>query len=786
MLKPKYILYFIILNLIFTSLDTMVFLTYYIFLYGYINSFLYFLCLYILAYYRILLPFLIFYFFLCYYTIDIAGYRLWKFFGFNLVPLKYKIVYYRLKLLFKPLYYYLTVIALFVFIIISLYHEIFFLFIILLVIFNIFISYWIYASFCINKLNWFINFLLIILINIFIYLFSVETSINLNKNENIFININDQNGYRIEFRYSHEKDIEEAFLQEEKKKDEKNEEISNRFSLDIIKSKIGLSSYIMKGSKKLKPKEVLLNKSLNDFVENKIKYYYKNIKIINKDLEQSINYISKDEEEINLLVDKNIIKNNSNIVLNEKIEKINKVKVKKVDLIINEKKKESKFYQKKIAKYLDIKMSKRFNEYVKYNLLYRTKNKFKSNGDLNNTELKEWINTFLLNKKKRSKFNKTKIDKDLLNYINKDKHLNKKMTKKLNQYINFNLYKTKNKLKILKNNIINYKNEDSLNFSNLLQDINIIEADRTLDDLKEEAKKSFENINYDIEVKELNYKNYMYYKNVLYDELGTLRHYLPVCRNVEDWEFYLKRWKIDLIDLYKEKYNKELLNEDNKDNNFKLDFYNMLYERSKIIRDDFTFIDWIKYPYKKNNNDKLYNKGNYGSLDEFLVNYKQNEEEYQKALNLAYNEIISQRSIKEILSFSKVVDTRDMLSFKEKFSFKKWFNSTSVAIIKESKSWLKKKNIYNEILENQQNYFMDKTNEIIKSDESIVELSIRSHTFYNRQYIRQLLVKNQLYNIYYKGDLGLNQEVLENDKELEEDLEKIIKNNEYKFKNGIK
>jgi len=199
----------------------------------------------------------------------------------------------------------------------------------------------------------------------------------------LFNNINDQNGYRIEFRYSHEKDVEEAFLTEEKRKDEKKED--NSFSLDMIKSKIGLSSYIMKGSKKLKPKEVLLNKSLNDFVENKIKYYYRNFEIINKDLKQSINPISECKEEI----DQNIIKNNSNIILNEKIEKINKDKVKEENIIIN--------------------------------------------------------------KKKRSKFDNTRIDKDLLKF--KNRHLNKKMTQKLDEFINCNLNKKKNKLKSNKNNV---------------------------------------------------------------------------------------------------------------------------------------------------------------------------------------------------------------------------------------------------------------------------------------------------------------------------------------------
>jgi hypothetical protein len=99
------LLYFIIFSIIVNLIDTLLLGSYLIFIYIYLLSPIYYILLYLLGLYRYLIPILIVYFLLCYYTIQYRGYRVFKFFGMSLIPLKYKLYYYKYVLWYKSYYY---------------------------------------------------------------------------------------------------------------------------------------------------------------------------------------------------------------------------------------------------------------------------------------------------------------------------------------------------------------------------------------------------------------------------------------------------------------------------------------------------------------------------------------------------------------------------------------------------------------------------------------------------------------------------------------------------------
>jgi len=312
-------------------------------------------------------------------------------------------------------------------------------------IFSIIIVYGILKKYNI-KTNKYMNLLLIFIAVLYPFYMGVFIETTINKNEDLTTSIEEMYGDKMEHRYSEASETNEAIIREEEKKEEE----------EKLNSKI----IPMMNLEKTKPKQIILDNSINNFIEDKIKIYHDKLNSLHDDLDfnrknivEEINDSNNIEDNAYLIDDEN---NNINILLNEKKEKM----------------------------------------------------------------------------------------EDILNCLKKKNNMNveDKIVEKKNLYNDFNKSnstKKNNKLDSLKHEIKEYKEINTDNHKNYLNKFEEIiysdnNSEANLDELKEEARIASENINYDVEMHNLNYKNYMHYKKLLYERVDTYRHFLPFSRETQD------------------------------------------------------------------------------------------------------------------------------------------------------------------------------------------------------------------------------------------------------------
>jgi len=407
MLKLYYFFFFIIFSLIVLFLDIIRVISYVIIIYFYLLSPLYYLIFYIFSYIRLLLPFLIIYFIMCY---NYKGYKIIKFFGMSLIPLKYKINYYLSIFLYKDRYYFYIYYIIIFILIYSLLEEIFILNLIILLYFSIYIylkiSIYIKNIYKNLKINIYINLFILMIIYLYTNLF-----LNLHNMLNIDYEIEDSiwelYNSKLILRYFY-KEItalnklkEEAkeglvkkvwrFMTEKKQKEESEEEkyifkfyIFSKFSWIYFK----------------------LNKSYEIYINN-IYYKYDDYKIPNEYYQRSLEYdwnnvykiIRKTED---LILDKDININNDKLLY----DKINTLPNRyKYNIIINKKE-------------IDIHQLNTYKDYKKYiKLMWDELNTYKyylSFGS--NYSIEEGLD-YILN---RNQLNLNTLESNMKDYLNNE------------------------------------------------------------------------------------------------------------------------------------------------------------------------------------------------------------------------------------------------------------------------------------------------------------------------------------------------------------------------------
>jgi len=178
-------------------------------------------------------------------------------------------------------------------------------------IFSIIIVYGILKKYNI-KTNKYMNLLLIFIAVLYPFYMGVFIETTINKNEDLTTSIEEMYGDKMEHRYSEASETNEAIIREEEKKEEE----------EKLNSKI----IPMMNLEKTKPKQIILDNSINNFIEDKIKIYHDKLNSLHDDLDfnrknivEEINDSNNIEDNAYLIDDEN---NNINILLNEKKEKM--------------------------------------------------------------------------------------------------------------------------------------------------------------------------------------------------------------------------------------------------------------------------------------------------------------------------------------------------------------------------------------------------------------------------------------------------------------------------------
>lgn len=195
-----YYLLFLLFNILINFIDITLILFYIVFVYIYLLSPIYYLFIYILGSIKFLLPFLFIYYLLCYYTIRYRGYRIFNFFGYSLIPLKYKLYYYKIILLYNPIYYIYIIFILTMLCSFCLFNLFYWWLFILLCYLYISLFYMLYKILYKKPyVNTLINILLIYLLYIYINIFSSLQNV-LDKNHYEYTSIFELYNTRLNYR----------------------------------------------------------------------------------------------------------------------------------------------------------------------------------------------------------------------------------------------------------------------------------------------------------------------------------------------------------------------------------------------------------------------------------------------------------------------------------------------------------------------------------------------------------------------------------------------------------